>query len=88
MIYVILFGTTVAIAVAVHWLLSSPKGEEPHACHFRCRGCSQKLRYRAGFEGRKVICPSCLRPCIIPRAGETLVSVEVEPQETFRVRRL
>ena len=49
--------------------------EEPELfLHFRCSHCSQKLRSRLDSQGRRILCPQCLRACRIPSRSQASVA--------------
>jgi hypothetical protein len=60
-------GSLALVLVAFVLWRRGTKEPEP-SYHFQCRHCRQKLRYRAESQGRRIMCPQCLRPCTVPSA--------------------
>jgi hypothetical protein len=88
MTYLLILAATIIAAVAGGWLLRAQKVGQQRVCRFRCRSCGQKLRYPEGQEGRKVLCPQCLRPCTIARDGPEGPPLDMRPAGSYRLRRL
>jgi hypothetical protein len=64
-----LVAGAVLTAVAGHFYLKRRAAAPDPVVHFRCSHCGQKLRCTAGPAGRRAMCPSCMRPCLLPAAG-------------------
>jgi len=58
-------GLAMVIIVALARCRRRPKETELFL-HFRCSHCSQRLRSRLDSQGRRILCPQCLRACRIP----------------------
>ncbi len=75
-------GTFLLVAVAIlflvgggyfflRWRQFHQKGEESYY-HFRCPGCSRRLRYQAQQVGRKGQCSNCGREIIFPALKQSI----------------
>jgi hypothetical protein len=62
-------GAVILMFAAFVLLRRAMKEPEP-SYHFQCKHCRQKLRYRAESQGRRIMCPQCLRPCTVPPATQ------------------
>jgi hypothetical protein len=58
----------VILAIAAYFLWRRGMKEPEPSYHFQCKHCRQRLRYRAESQGRRIMCPQCLRPCTVPPA--------------------
>ena len=65
-----LCGMTVIGMAAGYWAWQRRRTNDPPPTFaFRCPRCRQKLRYAAASQGRKILCPQCLRSCTLPRVA-------------------
>jgi hypothetical protein len=85
--YLLILGATILAAAAVYWHFRSGKSERQPVYHFRCAHCGQKLRYGSGSQGRKVVCPRCLRTCNLPKLTNN-AALDTRPPVSYQARRL
>jgi hypothetical protein len=85
MIYFILFGAALLVAAAGYWLVCQSRDSKPLR-YFRCPSCDQKLRFEAGNEGRRIMCPRCLKSCTLSEA-KSEKHPDPQPTSAFHARR-
>ncbi len=73
MAYLVILGVAI-LAIVIGYRLLGHEREEVH--YFRCPSCGQKLRFGAGHEGRKIMCPRCLKSCTLSQVDPELPGEE------------
>ena len=59
--YLLILATAVLAAVVGYTLVQRRREVRERAHHFRCPSCGQKLRFGKLEQGRRVMCPRCLK---------------------------
>jgi phage FluMu protein Com/uncharacterized protein YbaR (Trm112 family) len=72
---------------ALKQILETPKGPEAARAHVRsepvifCPSCKVRLYVdRRKYGGKRVNCPECRKPMIVPRASQDVSEVETAPE--------
>jgi DNA-directed RNA polymerase subunit RPC12/RpoP len=87
MLVFLLLGA-LAIAGGAGYLWLRPRVAQPAQVfyHYQCASCGQKLRFGESNQGRRIMCPRCLRCCTLPRLARQSPP-EVSSQRVYHVRR-
>jgi uncharacterized paraquat-inducible protein A len=84
--YLLILAAAIAGGVTGYILLRRQRDERQQGYHFRCPGCGQKLRFGKRDQGRRVMCPRCLKTCTLAEVKQDQL-VEMPSEAAFQVKR-
>jgi len=84
--YLLLLAAATIGVVVGYTLLQRRREERQQGYHFRCPGCGQKLRFGKRDQGRRVMCPRCLKTCTLAEVKQDQL-VETPSDGPYQVKR-
>ncbi len=86
MTYLLILALATIVAGTGCTLLRRRMEVRERAYHFRCPSCGQKLRFGRREQGRRVMCPRCLKSCTFAEVNQDQL-VEMPSERPYQVKR-